>query len=291
MDHAEAQARLAELAFEPDRLDRLARIAAGASAVIGDADVADHVAMCPECSMEVDAWQRTVRLLDAATASVEGSPRSTLREIAVADLGSTPIAMPSGLRDRTIAAVRSEPLSVSSAALSTVVPSVVHVGRARRALPGWLWIAAAVAILVVGAGLLVDRGRQLDAAQAEAHELATVMSQLDGILQDPAHATAVLMSSTGAAAGSASWGPSTGDIVVLTTALEAPPSGLVYRCWLEVDGTRSAIGVMSFSESTAYWAGSLAEWGGGASPGGRLGVSLEPAAGGVSGEPILVAAF
>jgi Anti-sigma-K factor rskA len=291
MDHAEARARLAELALEPDRLDRLAGVAAGASAASGDADVADHVATCPECSREVDAWQRTVRLLDAARAGVEGSSRSTLREIARTDLGSTPIDIPSGLRDRTIAAVHSEPSAGRTAAPSTAVPSVVPFGRVRRTLPGWLAAAAAVAILVVGAGFLVNQSRQLDAAQAEAEELAAVLSQLDGILQDQAHSTAVLMSSTGAAAGSASWGPSSGGIVVLTSALEAPPSGLVYRCWLEADGARTAIGVMSFSGSTAYWAGSLAGWGGGVSRGGRLGVSLEPAAGGVEGEPILVAAF
>ena len=290
MDHAEALARLAELVLEPDRLDRLAGVAAGASAAAGDADVADHVATCPECSTEVGAWQRTARLLDAATAGVRGSPRSTLRDLAATDLGSAPIAVPPELRDRTIAAIRSEPSARSSSAPTTAVPSSAPRRRMRRALPVWLSAAAAVAVLIVGAGFLAEQGRQLDAAEAEVHELATILSQLDGILQDPAHATAVLSSSTGAAAGSAAWGPSSDVIVVLTSDLPAPPSGLVYRCWLESGGARTAIGDMGFNGSLAYWAGSPGEWGG-ASPGGRLGVSLEAAAGGVEGEPILVAEF
>jgi hypothetical protein len=48
---------------------------------------------------------------------------------------------------------------------------------------------------------------------------------------------------------------------------------------------------MIFSGSTASWAGSLDGWGGGIAPGERLGVSLEPAAGGVEGQPVLVATF
>ena len=241
--------------------------------------------------MEVAGWQRTVRLLDAATAGVEGSPRSTVREIAVTDLASNPIAVPPGLRDRTIAAVRSDRSANPSNRESAASASVVPIGRVRRTLPAWLFAAAAVAILVVGAGLFLERGRQLDAAQAETRELAAVVSQLDGILQDQGHLTAVLTSPTNAAAGSVSWGPSSGDIVVLTSALQAPPAGLVYRCWLEAGGGRTAIGTMSFSGSTAYWAGSLAGWGDGLSSGGRLGVSLEPAGGGVDAQPILVAVF
>ena len=71
--------------------------------------------------------------------------------------------------------------------------------------------------------------------------------------------------------------------MVLTTALQAPPPGKVYRCWIGQGAASTAVGEMLFSGSTAYWAGSLASWGYSAAPGGRFWVSLEPTAGGSPG--------
>jgi hypothetical protein len=48
---------------------------------------------------------------------------------------------------------------------------------------------------------------------------------------------------------------------VLTTALEIPPAGRRYACWLlEGDSGASMIGTMYFAGRTAYWVGSLDEW-------------------------------
>ena len=294
MDHAEARSDLADLALEPARLRLLAGPVGAGSMTAADAALLDHIATCPECASELVAWRRTLGLLD--TAGADDEPRSSLSGYATADAGSTSVAPPPDLRERTLASVRSA--GVATPRPAEIVPPAfaAHAGRApsggaRRMLPAWLAIAAAVALLVTGAGLLVDRGRQLESAQAEARDLAAVVSQLDGILQEQGHQTAALTSPNGATAGSVAFGPSSGDIVVVTRALDAPPAGFVYRCWLEAGGSRTAIGEMIFSGSTAYWAGSLAGWGGGIAPGERLGVSLEPAAGGVAGPPVLVAAF
>ena len=291
MDHAEARSGLADLALEPARLRLLARPVDAGRMTAADAALLDHIATCPECASELVAWRRTLGLLDTATAGADDGPRSSLSGFATADAEPTAIAPPPDLRERTLASVRPRGVARPSVATRSTTASVDPFGGARRMLPAWLAIAAAVALLVVGAGLLLDRGRQLESAQAQARELAGVVSQLDGILQEPGHQTAALTSPTGAAAGSVAFGPSSGDIVVLTRALDAPPSGFVYRCWLEAGGSRTAIGEMSFSGSTAYWAGSVTGWGGGISPGERLGVSLEPVAGGVEGRPVLVAGF
>jgi hypothetical protein len=76
-------------------------------------------------------------------------------------------------------------------------------------------------------------------------------------------------------------------VVVLTTALQSPPAGQVYRCWIEQDGAGVAVGEMQFSGSTAYWAGSLGSWGNAVAPSGRFWVSLEPVAGGSRGTLVL----
>lgn len=291
MDHAEARSDLADLVLEPARLRLLAGPVEAATMTAADAALLDHIATCPACASELVAWRRTLGLLDAAMAGADGRPRSSLSGFATAEAGSTAIELPPDLRERTLASVRSAGVARPWVATRSAAAPVGRVSGARRMLPAWLALAAVVAILVVGAGLLLDRGRQLESAQTQARELAAVVSRLDGILQEPGHQTSALTSSTGAAAGSVAFGPSSGDIVVVTHALDAPPAGFVYRCWIESGGSRTAIGEMIFSGSTAYWAGSLAGWGGGVAPGERLGVSLEPAAGGVDGQPVLVATF
>ena len=291
MDHPEARARLAEIALEPDRLSRLARVAAGASNVAGDADVADHVATCPECSTEVDAWQRTVRLLDAATAGVEGSPRSTLRAISVTDLRVDPdrrAVRPPGSDDcgrpfrttggpddralhRGLVGRERRPRATCAAGLAG--------GRSGRGHPGHRGRVPR------RPGPAARRGAVRSAGARHRH----VAARRD--FQDPAHATAVLSSSTGAAAGSASWGPSTGVIVVLTSALQAPPSGFVYPLLARGRRGPNRHRRHELQRINGVLGRRPGRVGQRRLPGGRLGVSLEPAAGGVDGEPILVAAF
>jgi hypothetical protein len=188
------------------------------------------------------------------------------------------IAPPAGLRTRTLAAA--------------ITPTPLPVGNVdppRRPVrwPAWLAMAAVLVVLLGGGAILVDRTGQLDRAKADAAALAGVTATLDGILQDPAHQVALLETPAGAPAGTVSWSASDQSVVVLTTALQSPPAGQAYRCWIERNGAGVAVGEMQFSGSTAYWAGSLGSWGHGLAPGGRFWVSLGPVAGGVKGTVVL----
>ena len=55
--------------------------------------------------------------------------------------------------------------------------------------------------------------------------------------------------------GNLLFSPGTTQLVVVATGLTKPPDGQEYRCWVEVDGTRSSIGKMFFSNDLAYWVG------------------------------------
>ena len=277
MDHAEARELLLDLASEPARLRELDRDPGA-----GAAGLRAHVATCAACGADRDAWRATFAALDMAIrADVTGGddPARSLGDLARSAGSVTP---PARLRERTLAIALEE----------TPVP-LRRAATPRRSLrpAAWLAIAAALVVFVGGAAIAVDRSRQLDQARAENAALAGVTATLDQILQDPGHRVATLTTSAGAPAGSLSWSASNGTVAVLSTALQAPPAGQVYRCWIEQDGARVPVGEMQFSGSTAYWAGSLASWGYAPAPGDRFTVSLEPAAGGGGGTPTLMASL
>lgn len=46
--------------------------------------------------------------------------------------------------------------------------------------------------------------------------------------------------------------------VIQKVFLDVPPQGSEYRCWVEVDGTRYALGVMWWAGDVAWWAGDVA---------------------------------
>ena len=273
MDHAEARARLSELALEPARLRRFDRD--------GDSDAVElrgHLTGCPECRAELEAWRATVAALDTAvsTAPVDrGVPATSLRAL-FASNGA--VALPDGLRARTMAATQER--------TGSPAPRVAASRRETR-LPAWLAIAAALVVVLAGVAYIVDRTNQLDQAQANTAALQNVTASLDGILRDPSHQVALLKTSTGTPAGSVSWSTTTGTVVVLAGALQRPPSGQVYRCFIEGNGSRVAVGEMRFSGSLAYWAGALDSWGATPAAGSRFLVSLEPVGGGSSGTPVL----
>ena len=78
------------------------------------------------------------------------------------------------------------------------------------------------------------------------------------------------------ASGNLLYSPSTVQLVVVASGLTEPPSGQEYRCWVEIDGTRTSIGKMFFSNDLAYWVGpapSIA----GVDDGAQFGVSLTTA--------------
>jgi len=274
VDHAEAREWLLDLASEPWRLREL-----DLDPGIEAAELRAHLGTCAACRADLDAWRATFAVLDLAVradAAGDEDPAGSLGDLA-RSAGS--ITLPAGLRERTLSVARDE----------APVPLRPAATRRRSLRPtAWLAIAAALVVFVGGAAIAVERGRQLDQAQADSAALAGVTATLDHILQDPAHRVATLTTPAGTPAGSLSWTASDGTVVVLTTALQAPPAGQVYRCWIEQGGARVQVGEMQFTGSTAYWAGNMASWGYAPAPGDRFTVILEPVAGGGGGTPALV---
>ena len=271
MDHADARAQLLERALEPARLRGLDQDTSPESS-----ELRAHLATCAPCRTDLVAWQATLSALDTAVdeASSDGDPEArSLRELAASAGVVTP---PAALRVRTLAAVHER----------TPTP-VSRTSGPRRWIP-WLAIAAALVVLLGGSALIIERTAQLDQSRADTAALASMTATLEQILQDPGHQVAVLRTSAGTTAGSVSWSTSLGRVAVLTSALQNPPPGQVYRCWIEQGGVRTAVGEMRFSGSLAYWVGSLGAWGVTLTPGGRFWVSLEPIGGGGSGTPALV---
>jgi anti-sigma factor RsiW len=273
MDHAEARASLSDLALEPSRLRRFDR-----DMDLGSEELRAHLTDCPQCRAELEAWRATIAALGTAvsTAPIDRDvPATSLRALTTSD---GPVALPPGLRARTLAAAQER--------TGSTAPRVARSRREMR-LPAWLAIAAALVVVVAGAAYVVDRTNQLDQARANAAALQDVTAGLDRILQDPSHKVALLTTSAGAPAGSLSWSATAGTVVVLAGALQTPPAGQVYRCSIEQNGARVVVGEMRFSGSLAYWAGTLDSWGAAPAAGSRFLVSLEPIGGGSSGAPVL----
>jgi anti-sigma-K factor RskA len=281
MDHAEAHEWIADLAIEPGRLAALRSEPAAA-----DVRLLEHVAVCETCRADLASWADVQGLLaDALARDVTASGSADAASI-------EPIPVPAGLRDRVLSASR---------------PRATPVGDHPTRLAGWrlsslrpggwparagLALAAAIVVLV-GVGTIRDQQGRLDTAHAEQRALAGVMAALDRVLTSPSHDVAVLQRADGGAGGTVSW--SGRDIVVLTTALQPPATGQVYRCWLEQGGQRTPIGRMDFAAGTAYWSGSLDEWAKvSITAGSRLGVSLESTSDGSTsptGSPVLLASL
>lgn len=300
LGHAEAHERLADLALEPAALERL-----GTST--GD-ELAAHVAACDTCADDVRAWRQTHAALEASLGA--GPDRLELADLATDE----PIAAPAALRGTILGAVRDLPgarpaivgATAAMAAAGTVEPAAAAAARglptarplpitnqppagrrltaARRLLP----LVAVLAVIVAGAGLLVDQSARLDRARQESAALEAVTSTLDRVLSDPGHRVVDLRGADGTVSGSLSW--SSRDLVVLTTALEPPPPGKVYRCWIERDGVRSPMGQLVFAGGTAFWSGSLEGWATTSfETGGTFGISLEPISGPAGNPAVLVA--
>jgi hypothetical protein len=284
MNHAEARARLSDLALEPARLRQFDRA--------GDQDSMDlrgHLAGCAECRAELGAWRSTMAALDAAVGTAPADdlrPAGTLHELASSGGRMT---LPAGLRDRTLALARERTVApAESPSPASPVISIASRRRVRRPV-AWLGIAATLVVLVAGAALVVDRTRQLDQSQSEVAALQQVTAGLDRVLQDPSHRVAPLVTVAGATGGSVSWSQAEGYIVVLAGALQVPPAGQTYRCYVTQGGASVAVGEMWFSGSLAYWVGSFDTWGV-AAAGSRFSVNLEPTApdsGGPIGTPVL----
>jgi anti-sigma factor RsiW len=270
MDHAEAREQLLDLALEPARLHALETAPSPEWA-----ELRVHLATCPNCKAELAAWRGTYAALDLALSSDPAAGAVSATSLMALAASAGDVVPPAGLRARTL-----------GAAADTRAPSPVGAFKAPRRLPRWpafLAMAAALVVFIGGAAIVVDRTGQLDRAQAEVTSLAGVTATLDRVLQDPGHHVAVLRTPAGTPAGSVAWSSSGVSVVVLTTALQNPPPGQVYRCWVQQAGAGVVLGEMQFSGSTAYWAGSVRSWVDSLSSGDRFWVSLEPVGGGSRG--------
>jgi hypothetical protein len=222
---------------------------------------------------------------------------------------------PADLKERTLATIRAEgvrrPLVAASAAAGTAdvavgaaaeagAPAVLAPAamapaaggdaarRARRTQwLGWAGtIAAAVLLSVVTTTAVVNNrvDNQIAAQNVEIAALETVATDTMGVAAEPdAEHVALRSVSDPAVAGELVYSSSNTALVVTATGLTQPPTGHVYRCWLEVGGKREPVGRMFFSTHLAYWTGEVAALSG-LSDGARFGVSLDS----VDSDPVLV---
>ena len=234
MDHAAAHERIEDLLLEPARLAALDR-----SDLPEDLALRQHLAGCPACTNDLEAWRRMQHAIAAAVPAEADAAAAALESI----------EPPPSLRARVLAAV--------AEADEPGAPIPMDRGRGSRRLAWWLGLAASVAIFA-GAGFVTfQQMEQRAAAEAASQELASALAIVDRMLATE-HKVVQLHSTSGASAGTISW--SRHDWVVLTTALPQPQPGSEYRCWLEADGRSVPIGHMDFAGGTAYWVATLDEW-------------------------------
>jgi hypothetical protein len=255
IDHAAAHERIEDLLLEPARLADLQ-----SSSASDDVALRDHVAGCPACRADLEAWRGLQLAIRDALPASEGAARAAV----------LPVELRASLRAATIDAIHRPTTHATSRAVGPA--------RDRPRLMAWLSLAASIVVLA-GAGLLtVDQVTQRAAAESDARALTTAIAAVNRVLAEPSHRVVALNVPSGAAAGSISW--SSHDLVVLTTALTAPAAGQRYRCWLEDGATSVPIGWMEFAGPTAYWIGTLDQWATfQIGPATRFVVTLEPAGG------------
>jgi hypothetical protein len=242
MDHAAAHERIEDLLLEPARLAGL-----DSSQDARDVALREHVASCATCRADLEAWASLQHRLAVA---LPGSADDAAAAV-------EPIEVPPSLRAGVIAAVRDADRAPAPA-VTSIVRSAPSPSRRRHAVMRWLPIAAAFVVLVGAVTIAVDQVGQRASADAQATALSNAIAAVNRVLVAPEHWVVGLKDSSGAPGGSISW--SSQDLVVLTTALEPPPAGRHYACWLLEDSGASRIGTMYFAGQTAYWVGSLDEW-------------------------------
>jgi hypothetical protein len=294
MDHDAAREQMELAAIEPDGLERL---------MAGDTPtaqaVAGHLAGCAACSDELARLQRSAALIKG---SVRAMPPADLRARTLAAIRAEGVLRPlPGIAASTAAAAATAAVA-TTASPGAAVPDTEDAAAGRRGVSferrrlapilGWAaTIAAAVVLSVLATSYLV--GSRVDshlAAQAVAikglQEITTTTLTVTG--QPDAEHVALANATDPEVYGGLTYSPSTADLVVVASGLTPPPSGLEYRCWVEVNGTRQRIGKMFFNDDLAFWAGPSAAVEG-LSSGATFGVSLVDAGGSaIDTDPVLV---
>ncbi|HEY7589526.1 MAG TPA: anti-sigma factor [Candidatus Limnocylindrales bacterium] len=277
MDHPEAREILEAAAVEPGGLDRL---------MAGDtreaAALAGHLAGCDECTRLMARLRRDV-------AVIAGVVRTT---------------PPPGLRDRTLAYVRSVGRERGSDGAAAAVGVGVAGGMSSRTegtRRGWrlpraamaAGLAAVLIAAVVGTAALVDaRNRDViaarDAELARQSEIVAALSRVTTwtlrVGAEP-DARRVALAGPGSGSGTILFSPASHELVVVATGLTEPASGEL-QCWVSVDGRRERVGRMFFGGDLAYWAGPV-EALDAIRPGAEFGVSPVDASGEPVADPVL----
>jgi len=276
MDHAAAHERIVDLALEADGLARLET-----STAPEDRDLLAHVRTCAACQADVAASRRLSDNLHQALGGVRetggGQPEAAVQ----------PIMAPDSLRAAVLEAAHAEraertlPATPSTGASHR--PTATRwaarlLGSRPWSPPRWAaGLAAALVIAILGGvtGMQLQRSAQGPGTES----VAGVVASLDRVLAADDHRIVQLRAADGTVAGAVAW--SRRDFAVLASSLSEPPTGQIYRCWLEWSGKSASIGVMEFTGTTAYWTGSVGEWAAVAfDPATRFVVTLEPATSG-----------
>ena len=116
--------------------------------------------------------------------------------------------------------------------------------------------------------------------------LSEVSRESSTLLAAPDAAKIVLADSTGAVRGSLIVAPTSRRMVAVALDLPDPGAGREYRCWVEVAGTRTALGTMWLTGNVAWWTGP-AMLPPNLGPGARFGVSLVTIGSGAPGDAVL----
>jgi hypothetical protein len=255
MDHAEAHERIADLALEPGGL-----AAALAADAFDNGALAGHVATCERCQTDIEAWRGVQGALGRSLRSSGPGSRADIDPIEAGDAlrarilgaaGATP-ARGVATAGSGLGGLGAEPGQAGAPRTRAFVATVPRVSSTI------LGLAAALIVAVAGTLLLAGPGTDLARTVDEARNLNGAIAAVDRILAAPDHEVLALRKTGGEVAGSIAW--SSQDLVVLTSALQPPAPGSVYRCWLVGRSTETAIGKMDFAGGTAYWVGSLDEW-------------------------------
>ncbi len=257
-DHAAVREELELAALEPGGLERLAAGDTAASAAI-----AGHLAGCATCAEEA----RRLAIVGPLIAD-------TVRTIPPEDLRARTLTL---VRD--VGQVRTVDAE-TPAAIARDQAAVARIRRPPRRI-AWPMAAAAVVIALVAGGLLagIPLAQRAGSAEARVAELAGLAAATQRLADRPDVTRVALATAEGRPAGTLVFSPSSQELVMTATGLDAPAGDQVLACWIAgPDGQRTRIGEMRRDGDLAYWTG-WAEELSRAGPGTSFGVTLVDGAG------------
>jgi hypothetical protein len=285
MDHAEVRDRLEGALLSPGKL-----YAIDTDATEAGEELRAHLASCAACRAELGALRETAALLAAAAPDDLVAPAEARERVlqAVRETGVVRARRTDPGRIRAGAAGR--PSEATTAASSGSRRFTLPALRRGRLMPfprlAEVAVAAAV-VLLVGALVAVDLIGQRDRSAQQVRELSRITGAADRLLREPGTRDLSLMARDGKPAGTLIYNPRSGELVVVTDALSAPPTGSRYGCYLERGGERTQIGLLRQSGGLTYWTGKMQAPTGAGRSGDRFMVSLDTQ----ENEPLLVAEF